>query len=346
MQAGRCVLRAPASGAAAAEWENRVVNVAAEAKQGPALVFYSAFDTPGPWKAALEAAAPDLDVRIAAPDGAISGDPAQVRYALVWNPPHGFFARFPNLRLVVNLGAGVDALVRRDDLPDLPITRLSDPHMSRMMASFVLFCVLRHARDIPTLERAQRERRWHFISPRTAGEIRVGVLGLGELGGLAAFELARQGFDVRGWSRTAKQLDGVKACHGLEALPGFLRESDILVVMLPLTRATRGLLGAERLALLPHGAKIVNVARGPIVDEAALIAALRSGHISEATLDVFEVEPLPADSPLWGMDNVLVTPHLASMAIPASAAAQIAENIRRVEAGEAVLNRVDPARGY
>lgn len=322
------------------------MSTAAGAKRERMLVFYSAFDPPDPWQTALEAAVPGLGMCVADADGSIAGDPADVHYALVWNPPRGFFARFPNLKLVINLGAGVDALVGRDDLPQLPVTRLSDPEMSRMMASFVLFCVLRHARDIPTLERAQRERRWHFISPRTAGDIRVGVLGLGELGGLAAQELARQGFDVRGWSRTAKHLDGVKTCHGLEALPGFLGGIEILVVMLPLTGETRGLLDAERLAQLPRGAKLVNVARGPIVDEAALIAALRSGQISEATLDVFEVEPLPPDSPLWGMDNVLVTPHLASMAIPASAAAQIAENIRRVEAGEEVLNRVDPARGY
>lgn len=312
-----------------------------------ALVFYSAFDAWAGWKEALEAALPGLDVRIARTgDAHVEGDPADVRYALVWKPPHDFFKRFPNLKLVINLGAGVDALVARDDLPDLPITRLSDPRMAQMMASFVLMCVLRHARDIPLFEKAQRERRWHYVHPRTADEITVGVLGLGELGGAAASELARQGFDVRGWSRTPKALAGVTCHHGPEALPGFLAASEILVVMLPLTAETRGLLNAERLALLPKGAKFINVARGPVVDEAALVAALRSGHISQATLDVFEVEPLPADSPLWNMENVLITPHLASIAIPKSAAAQIAENIRRVEAGEAVANRVDPARGY
>lgn len=314
---------------------------------GAALVFYSAFDGPQEWRAALQEAVPGLDVRIArAEDGQVEGDPAAVRYALVWKPPHGFFQRFPNLRLVINLGAGVDALVGRDDLPDVPITRLSDPQMGRMMASFVLFCVLRHAREIPTFEKAQKARRWDYVHPRTAGEIRVGVLGLGELGAAAALELARQGFDVRGWSRTPKTLDGVSTRHGMAALPDFLAGSEILVVMLPLTPETRGLLNAERLALLPKGAKLINVARGPVVDEAALIDALRSGRIAEATLDVFEVEPLPPESPLWGMENVLVTPHLASVAIPASAAAQIADNIRRVEEGREVLNQVDPRRGY
>ncbi|TCT00612.1 2-hydroxyacid dehydrogenase [Aquabacter spiritensis] len=307
-----------------------------------ALVFHSAVDARDKWEAALRAEMPDIDIR-ASPD---IGDPADVRYALVWRPPANFFVPFKNLALITNLGAGVDGLLIRDDLPNVPITRISDPNMSRMMASFVTFAVLRHARDIPTFERAQRQRRWHYVQPRTADEIRVGVLGLGELGGLAAGELARQGFQVSGWSRSARQIPGVACVAGIEALPGFLAGCEILVVMLPLTRETRHLLDADRLAMLPAGAKLINVARGPIIDEPALIAALQSGHLAEATLDVFEHEPLPPESPLWDMDTVLITPHLASIAIPRSAAAQIAANVRRIQAGEPVLQTVDPARGY
>ncbi|QTL02359.1 glyoxylate/hydroxypyruvate reductase A [Aquabacter sp. L1I39] len=307
-----------------------------------ALVFHSELDAAAPWVEALNAELPDLDLRVS-PD---VGDPEAVRYALVWKPPHGFFAPFTNLKLVVNLGAGVDALVARDDLPPVPITRISDPDMSRMMASFVLMAVLRHARDIPLFEKAQREGRWHYVQPRPADEISVGVLGLGELGGTAAAEIARQGFRVSGWSRTPKEIPGVACVSGMEALPAFLRASEILVVMLPLTPATRHILNAETLALLPRGAKLINVARGAIIDEPALVAALRSGALGGATLDVFETEPLPAQSPLWGMENVLITPHLASTAIPKSAAAQIAANIRRIQAGESVANPVDPQRGY
>ncbi len=307
-----------------------------------ALVFHSAYDPPEPWKAALEAELPELEFRLSHE----IGDPADVRYALIWKPPAGFLSFFPNLQLVVNLGAGVDALLSRHDIPDIPVTRICDPDMSRMMASFVLFAVLRHARDIPVFERAQRERHWTFLPPRSAEDIRVGILGLGELGTAAAAELVRHGFRVQGWSRTQKDLPGIDCASGMDALPDFLATSEILVVMLPLTDQTRHLLDAERLAMLPKGAKFINVARGPIVDEAALIEALRSGHIAQATLDVFEVEPLPPDSPLWSMDNVLITPHLASIAIPRSAAAQVADNIRRVRAGEPVLNRVDPVRGY
>ncbi|MEW6257611.1 MAG: glyoxylate/hydroxypyruvate reductase A [Pseudomonadota bacterium] len=307
-----------------------------------ALVYHSDIDPAAPWIEALRAELPWLEVRLAdAP-----GDPADVRYALVWKPPLGFFARYPNLELVTNLGAGVDALLARPDLPPVPLARISDPAMSRMMGAFVLFAVLRHARDIPALERAQREGRWHVLTPRPADEISVGVLGLGELGAHAAEELARQGFRVSGWSRTPKDLPGIACLHGMDALDDFLARSEILVVMLPLTDQTRHLLDARRLACLPRGAKLVNVARGPIVDEAALIDALRAGHVAEATLDVFETEPLPPESPLWRMENVLVTPHLASMAIPRSAAAQVAANIRRVRAGEPIAHRVDAGRGY
>ncbi len=306
------------------------------------LVFASAVDPVEPWRAALEALLPD--VRVRTPEEIGPGD--DVRYALVWKPPAGFFARHPALRLVTILGAGADALVGRDDLPDVPVARLSDPEMARMMTHYVLFAVLRYARDMPAFEAAQRAGRWHYVHPREAREIRVGVLGLGELGGAAALELARQGFSVAGWSRTPKALPGIDCHAGPDALVPFLARSEILVVMLPLTPETRRLIGADAIAALPRGAKLVNVSRGAVIDEAALVAALASGHLGGATLDVFETEPLAEGHPLWTMENVLVTPHLASVAIPASAARQIAENIRRVRAGHAPEHRVDLTRGY
>jgi glyoxylate/hydroxypyruvate reductase A len=304
------------------------------------MVFYSTADNFDDWRAAL--AAENVDLRR---DGDFE-DKAAVRHALVWKPPRGFFAAFPNLALVVNLGAGVDALVGRDDLPDAAITRLSDPKMSRMMTSFVLFAVTRHARNIPAFERAKRERRWHYIHPRDPETIRVGILGLGQLGMAAALECARHGYQVQGWSRAPRKVDGIATLAGPGALPEILAGNDIIVCMLPQTPHTTGLLNAGRIALMKPGAAFINVSRGSIVDEPALIGALRSGHIAEATLDVFATEPLPASSPLWEMDNVLITPHLASVALPASAAAQIGENVRRLRAGLPVLSRVDPKRGY
>jgi len=308
----------------------------------PTLVFYSLCDSFEEWQTLLAPRLPG--VRICREDEV--SDPDSVLYALVWKPPQGFFDRFRNLQLVVNLGAGVDALAGRNDLPAVPITRISDPDMSRMMASYVLFAVLRYARDIPAFERAQREHRWHYVHPRRPSSVRVGVLGLGELGGYAALELARQGFDVRGWSRPPKQLPGVTCEHGTHSLDAFIASSDILVVMLPLTPHTEGLLSAERLALLPAGSCFINVSRGALVDQTALTEALASGRIAEATLDVFDREPLPPEDPLWALDNVLITPHLASVAIADSAAAQIADNIQRLARGEALLHTVDPARGY
>lgn len=149
-----------------------------------------------------------------------------------------------------------------------------------------------------------------------------------------------------GWSRSPRQIAGVQCHAGMETLDAVISQADILVVMLPLTPQTRGLLNRARLEKLPRGAALINVARGALVDQAAMTALLQSGHIGAATLDVFEREPLPGDDPLWRMDNVLITPHLASVAIPASAAAQIAENIARVSHGDAPANQIDPARGY
>ncbi|EIW8484526.1 glyoxylate/hydroxypyruvate reductase A [Klebsiella pneumoniae] len=305
-------------------------------------MFYSEFDSFEEWSALLAPYLPGVTICRAE----TVQKPDEVHYALAWKPPRGFFAPYRNLRLLVNLGAGVDSLVGRDDLPDIPIIRLSDPDMARMMASYVLFAVLRYARDIPAFERAQRERRWRYLHPRAPAGIRVGVLGLGELGAYAARELARQGFDVRGWSRSKKEIAGIRCSCGLASLDDFLSQSDILVVMLPLTPHTTSLLSAERLARLPQGAAFINVSRGAIVDQAALTDALRSGQIAEATLDVFDREPLPPHDPLWQMDNVLITPHLASVAIPTSAARQVAENIQRAARGEPVTNQVFPERGY
>jgi len=308
-----------------------------------ALLFYSQFDDPADWGKHLRDAMPGLDFRV----WPNIGNPADIEAALVWKPPEGELKKLPNLRLIINLGAGVDSIVKDGSLPaGIPIVRIADADMSRMMAQFVLAAVLRHYRDFVPFARAQKEHRWHYIHPREAPTCAVGVMGLGNLGGMAATELVRQGFKVAGWARSPKNIEGVESYHGKDGLAPFLARSEILVVMLPLTPETEGLLDAKTLALLPRGAKFVNVGRGRLVDEDALIAALRSGQIAEATLDVFRSEPLPPESPLWDFDQVLITPHLASVAIPRTAARQVAENLRRSRAGEPLLNVVDPQRGY
>ncbi|EJL73757.1 phosphoglycerate dehydrogenase-like oxidoreductase [Variovorax sp. CF313] len=265
---------------------------------------------------------------------------------MVWKPPQGIFEPMTNLRLIVNLGAGVDSLVGRDDLPrNIPITRITDPQMSRMMAGYVLFAVLRHARDIPFFEQAQRSGEWTYRHPRSPEEITVAVLGLGQLGAKAAHELQRQGFRTLGWSRSLAQIDGVACFSGMDTLDSVIGQADIVVLMLPLTPQTKQLFDRERLKKMRPGAAFINVARGSLVSQAALTDLLKSGHIGAATLDVFEREPLPVGDALWSMPNVLITPHLASVAIPATSAKQIAANILRVAAGELPDNIIDPLRG-
>lgn len=307
------------------------------------LVFYSNFDDFATWKNALQRYLPQLEVL----HFSEVSDPSQVHFALTWKPPEGFFAGMRNLRLIVNLGAGVDSLVGRIDLPEgVPVTRISDPQMARMMAGYVLFATLRHARDIPHFEQAQRSGTWSYRHPRSAQDIRVTVLGLGQLGALAAYELQRQGFTVSGWSRGPAAIAGVQCFAGMEILDTVLSHTDILIVMLPLTPTTRGLLSRDRLMRLPRGAAVINVARGSLIDQVVLTALLEEGHIGGATLDVFEQEPLPATDPLWRMENVLITPHLASVAIPSSAAKQVAENIVSASLGEPLTNLIDLSRGY
>ena len=306
------------------------------------LVFYSEFDDFETWKRALQAQLPTLRV-VRAHE---VSDQSEIHFALVWKPPTGYFQKMTQLKLIINLGAGVDSLTSRDDLPThVPVTRISDPNMARMMASYVLFATLRHARDVPFFEAAQRRGEWAYLHPRNPEDIRVVVLGLGELGALAASELQRQGLTVLGWSRSPRQIDGVQCHAGIGALDPLLEQADILVIMLPLTADTRGLLTRERLAKLPRGAAVVNVARGAIVDQQALTDLLRNGCIGSATLDAFATEPLPHDDPLWSLPNVLITPHLASVAIPNFAARQIVDNLIRVSDGKSVI-KVDLRRGY
>lgn len=295
------------------------------------------------YRAILAAALPDLDIHLW-PD---LPAPEAVTYALVWQPPEGALGRFPNLKAIFNLGAGVDAILRDPSVPaDVPLVRLADAGMASQMVEYALYGVLHVHRDMDVYRRHQAEGRWEPQPYKAPADTRVGILGLGALGAQVAEALAVFGFSVAGWSRTPKLVRSVTGFHGLDRLDAFLARTDVLVNLLPLTAETRGLLNAERLARLPAGASLINCARGAHVVEADLVAALDSGHVRHALLDVFDPEPLPADSPLWRHPSVQMTPHVAAQTIPMEACKQIVNNIKRLEQGRPPHNTVDRQTGY
>lgn len=308
-----------------------------------ALLFLSEYDPADVWREALRAELPDLEFRVWPSE---IGDPEDIDTALVWLPPPGELSCYPNLKAILSLGAGIDAMIKDETLPDLPLARMVDPSLTRMMADYVLLSVLRHHRDFDLFEREQRAGRWTFEFPKLARDRTVGILGMGVLGAAAAKSLDDFGFKVRGWSRSPKTLAGVTSFHGRDQLQSFLAGTDILVCLLPLTPDTDGILNAGLFSALPDGAALINAARGRHLVESDLLEALASGKICAATLDVFQTEPLPANSPLWRSDRVLITPHVASYCDPKSAAKGVADNIRRARAGEPLLNQVDRQRGY
>lgn len=278
-------------------------------------------------------------------------DPAAVGYALVWNPPAGFFARLPNLRVVFSLGAGVDHLIFRDDLPAVPIVRVVSPDLTQRMTEWVTLQVLLHHRRQRAYDAQQAARRWNELSQPAAGAVRVGIMGLGVLGRDAAEVLTRLGFQVAGWSRRAANVSGAQSFHGKEQLDAFLAHTDILVCLLPLTPETRGILSMPLFRKLARngalgGPVLINAGRGKLQVEADIVAALDEGVLIGASLDVFEMEPLPTESPLWGRNNVVITPHVAAWSSPEALAIDIHRHIVAFERGEPLKNVIDRAAFY
>ena len=300
-------------------------------------------DDPAAWTAALGKRLPGAEFRVW-PE---VGDVRDIDVAVVWRYPAGDLARYPNLRLICSLGAGVDHIMADPGLPaGVPIARIVDPDLTQGMCEYILLAALHYHRCFPQYAEMQRQRRWSKLPPPKTSARRVGVMGTGVIGGEAARWLARVGFSVAGWSRAPRTLGNIETFHGADGFPRFLARTDILVCVLPLTPDTRGIINARTLAQLPQGAFVINAARGGHVVADDLLAALDSGHIAGATLDVFEPEPLPADHRFWTHPKVTVTPHIAALTNPETAADQIAENIARVRAGRKLLNLIDPRAGY
>lgn len=295
------------------------------------------------WTEGLRAEMPGDDIRLW-PD---AGDPAAVEFAVTWRHPAGLFGQFPNLKGIFSIGAGVDHILCDPDLPpDVPVIRLVDPVLDSDMTLHVVHRVIHYHRGYHRYPDLQRAARWEKVPFPETGERRVGVMGLGRLGGRAATTLAGLGFAVAGWSRTAKTIAGVECFAGAAALPAFLARSDILVCLLSLTPQTQGIIGRETLERMPKDSFLINTARGGHVVEPDLTAALDGGHIERANLDVFAEEPLPPSSPLWRHPRVDVTPHVAARVNPRSACRIFAAGMRRLRGGLPHPDAVDRTRGY
>jgi glyoxylate/hydroxypyruvate reductase len=308
-----------------------------------ALLFLAQISDPAVWIDGFRAALPDEEIRVFP----AVGDPAEIDCALVAMPPPGELAKLPALRLICSLWAGVDGLLRDPSFPrQVPLARLIDPYMTQAMSESVLAHVFGAHRQLDTYRRQQAEKVWRPHPQPRAQDRRVGILGIGALGGDAALKLASLGFDVAGWSRRPRQLPGITGFAGAEQLAAFLGRTEILVCLLPLTGDTRGIIDARALAALPAGATIVNLARGGLIVDEDLLAALDRDHIGGAVLDAFEVEPLAQDHPYWRHPRVQITPHIAAISDARSVVPVIAANIRRFRAGEPVQNLVDLRVGY
>ncbi len=277
-------------------------------------------------------------------------DAEKVRFAVVWSPPKDFFARFPKLQAIFVLAAGVDALLRRGDVPqDVAIVRLTDAGMAQQMTEYCLYGLLHYQRQMDIYLQQQKAAQWIQQPARLADSLRVTVLGLGQLGTHVAHDLKRLGYRVSGWSRRPREIDGIACAHGEAGLRALLPETDVLFSVLPATPETRHLLDAKRLDLLPKDSAIINAGRGSLIDQNALLACLDKDRLRFALLDVFVEEPLPENHPFWRHPRIILTPHVAADTVPEEAARQIAASLRTLAEGGAagsLAGFVDRARGY
>ena len=297
-----------------------------------------------PWLKVFQAELSDMDIRIY-PD---VGDPCDIEYVAAWQHPFYEYKKYPNLKAILSLGAGVDHITKDPELPiDIPIVRMADDALTRDMCLYALHWVLHFHSDYYRYAQQQSKTQWlpqDFVAPR---DRTIGIMGLGNIGKQIAGSLASQGFTVVGWGASEKQTTGlIEYFHGKEQMNAFLNKAEILINVLPLTDATRNRVTESELRQLPQGSFVINMGRGCIVNESDLLSLLNSGHIAAAVLDVFDIEPLPDDNPLWSHPSVTITPHIAGQSDGETAAMFMVDNIRRIEHGEAPFPLYDPVLGY
>lgn len=307
-----------------------------------AILLHSVITDLVPWRDEIQRLAPELDVRIWPHIGTLE----DIDVLVAWLPPDGLIESLPHLKLLQCLGAGVDQLATLKLPPHVPVARFVNNEQTTGMVQYVVAQVLRYYRKFDVYAELQAQRLWRRLDHPALSDCRVGIMGLGELGAACAAMLRQFGFPVFGWSRSPKAVDGIQCSAGFEQLDEFLSQVDILVCLLPLTPQTQGLLNMARLHRLRPGAKLINVSRGAVLIEADLIAALESGVVSAATLDVTVPEPPAADSPIWSHPRITLTPHIATVAGLFDSVPQIVENARLIHAGMAPRHLVDMSVGY
>jgi glyoxylate/hydroxypyruvate reductase A len=318
------------------------------AGRAPSLLVHLSDVDEGRWTERLRAALPEVSI-VRRGEGA---DPAGIDYIFVWKPLPDAFDGLVGLKAVLSLGAGVDALLQHPGLPrGVPIVRYVDADLSQCMSDYVVAQVTMHHRLQTRFRADQKARLWRQLYPPAASFTTVGIMGMGVLGQDAARRLAPLGFSLRGWSRTGFAFEGVESFAGPERLDAFLAGTDILVCLLPLTPQTRGILnydtfGKLRRGGLDGGPVVINAARGGHQKEADIARALGDGTLAAASLDVFEVEPLPQDSPLWALETCYITPHIAAIANERNGLDYFVSIIRDHLAGKPLVNVVDTGRGY
>lgn len=300
-----------------------------------------------PWVRRLRKILPHQEIRTSLDEGPLD----DIDYALVWKPPPGQLRKLPNLKVIFSLGAGVDHVFEDPDLPDVPVVRVIDENLTMRMSEYVLLHVLMHHRKQRAYDELQNNKDWKEYPQAAACEVRVGILGLGTLGQDAACKLKVLGFQVAGWSRSKKQLDGITCFCGEDGLDTFLGTTDILVCLLPLTPQTKGILNRDLFKRLARNGPLkapvlINAGRGGLQIETDILECLENGDLGAATLDVFETEPLPKTNPLWNHPKVTVTPHNASVSHPDSICRNIVDQITAFESGAPLRNIVDPKQGY
>ena len=304
------------------------------------ITFCCAATAAEPWLNDLRAALPGFAISLWQP-GAPAAD-----YAVVWQPPQAFFDQQPQLKVAFNIGAGVDALLRLNIAPTTQLIRLDDAGMGAQMAEYVCHALIRHYRQFAGYDTDKAQGLWKQREVQPRSQMPVGIMGLGVLGQRVAQAVAQFDFPVNGWSRTAKDVPGVRCFHGADGFHDFLAASRVLVSVLPATPETRDLINRDTLSRLQPGGYLINVARGSQLVEVDLLALLAEGHMAGAALDVFRTEPLPADHPFWAHPQIHITPHSAALTIRSESVAQIAGKMAALQAGRPVAGLVERARGY